>query len=218
MSSTTVVTQKYRCSRLCSLHKRGNILLPSSMGFSQQKEDIFEPISALPWTFFKPVKIFKESVIPRWGRVDFSNNPRFPHGGGHQVVWQKCSVNWPWRFSLAYAFGAPNALVIFWKKVVKNASVKNSALPIYDTVQKTRDLFFPSCFWFFFVNERIVVKRFFLNSVFFGPFFVVNFEGVAKHRGCSHCGLHCNRVLAGRTFLSWPVRMPHETVGFWDGN
>lgn len=181
MSSTTVVTQKYRCSRLCSLHKRGNILLPSSMGFSQQKEDIFEPISALPWTFFKPVKIFKESVIPRWGRVDFSNNPRFPHGGGHQVVVAE-SAQWIdlGGFLWLMRSGLPMLWLFFWKKVVKMLRWKTQPCQFMIRYRKQGICFFPPVSDFFFVNERIVVKTFLFEFCFFWPFFCREFWGCGQ--------------------------------------
>ena len=146
-------------------------------------------------------------------------------GGG-----RKCSVNWPWKFSLAYAFGAPNVLVLFlWKNVFFwRWTTQDSKGQVKILLQKTRDFLFPLFLIFFlwlnpFLFEFYIFLApyiFFLKTVHPGVLSILRVW--QKHRGCSHCGLHRDRGLSGRNFLSWPVRMPKRNSGVlggdgWDG-
>ena len=139
-------------------------------------------------------------------------------GGG-----RKCSVNWPWKFSLAYAFGAPNVLVLFlWKNVFFwRWTTQDSKGQVKILLQKTRDFLFP-LFLIFFCDWI----RFSLNSIFFWPpIFFFRRQCIQEFYQFWGCGKNtevvaivvCIVTEVSQEGISCHDRWgcPNETVGCW---
>lgn len=221
MSSTIVVTRRYVCCSLCSLHKRETFCFQVQWVFSLQESDIIEPMSALPWTFFKAVKIFK-SQSSHVGVQDFSANP--PR--------MFCFCRWWWQkvlseltlevfFGLCVRGSQCSGAFSFGKKCFFARWTTQDSKGQVKILYRKQGIFCSFVSDFFFVIESVSLWILY----FFGPLYFFSEDSASRsfgillvwqlYRGCSHCGLHRDRVLSGRNFLSWPVRMPNETVGCW---
>ena len=164
MSSTIVVTRRYVCSSLCSLHKGETCCFQVQWVFRCKNQ-----ISSNQWVLF--LEPFSSQWKSHVGVQDFSANPPewFASAGGGG---RKCSVNWPWKFSLAYAFGAPNVLVLFLLE--KNVFLGGEQLKTQKANLKIllhENIFFFVPLFLIFFGQWIFVIRFFLNSNFLAFFF-----------------------------------------------
>lgn len=180
MSSTIVVTRRYVCCSFCSLHKGETFCFQVQWVFRCKN-----PISSNQWVLFlepfsrqwKSLRV-SHPTLGSWGFFcpTHLRMVGVSAGGGGR----KCSVNWPWKFSLAYAFGAPNVLVL-----LRGEQLKTQKANLKILLHENNVFFLFLCFWFFF-GDWI---RFSLNSIFFWPPFFFfwrqciqefwNFVGVA---------------------------------------
>lgn len=182
MSSTIVVTRRYVCCSFCSLHKGETFCFQVQWVFRCKN-----PISSNQWVLFlepfsrqwKSLRV-SHPTLGSWGFFcpTHLRMVGVSAGGGGR----KCSVNWPWKFSLAYAFGAPNVLVL-----LRGEQLKTQKANLKILLHENNVFFLFLCFWFFFwwLNPFLFEFYIFLAPFFF--FLKTVHPGVLEFCWCGNC-------------------------------